>query len=722
MLQLVLLLATQQQPTLTTLNNLAQKKDVRALGRFSVGDGSEFQVLKGGAYDVGRFGWKAEALTMKGIGDFVVLTTPLTSEDIGELLFERVGNKLKLIDEQEKDGIRLVHHKVHVSFNPEKKGASLSDTVSAEITPNAHPFHVLRFSPCYKVSSITDGQKAVPFKQTGGIVMIPKQKPGKLTLFITYSATVDLPNYAGSITPNVITLTNDYWYPMANRMPSTYEISVVPPSSDWTVVAQGNYLGKETGVKQPGERFDMELPAVYWSLTVLKTKHVEEKFGKWTLQMWSPRVPVERMKLQPKLYAPIIQFYNDHFAPFPFDSYGALDSPTYGGGALEAYSYATYGGGLPDEDAHEPSHTWWGGIMPNTYLKSFWNESFADWSQGFYAREVPIGNNLERREMFKTVSMAEEDYNAAPLMKSGASIGAAASSLGYGKGALVLAMLEQLVGTDNLVACMKEWIAKHPKGEPAEWEQFESVVLAKLPQFKLQDFFNDWFRRPGYADVRLVSGKVQNGKFTGRLEWKGLKFRMPVEFWFENADGQRSLKTLDTKNVSDNGSFVLDGIDSKSKRVYFDPYHRALRTGDAPQFGSFGESISKFKLVRDAKHPEYLEEFQPSGASATLDSLDNKFLVGHPETMPQLKALCEKAGFIINGNQLTFDGTTIDLRQGAAVAVIDLGAGKQCAIGLGVCKMRPNIGNGYKGLVDDLGRALRGKVHFPESPSSALQL
>lgn len=723
MLQLVLLLAFRQQPSLDTLTDLAKKKDIAGLAKYSSGNGSEFRVLKGGAYDVGRFGWTAQSLQLAGVGDFVVLTTPLTSEDIGELLFERVGSKLKFIDEQEKDGLRLNHHKVSVSFRVADKQANLFDEISATVTPNDKKFHALRFSPCYKVSSITDGTKAVPFKQTGGIVMIPKQKPGALKLYVSYRAIVDLPNYAGSITPNVITLTNDYWYPMVNRMPATYEIAVTPPDSTWTVVAQGNHTGTTRGKgDEPTEHFDVKMPTIYWSLTVLKTKHVAEKFDGRTLQMWSPRVSEERMRLQPKLYAPIIKLFDATFAPFPFDSYGALDSPTYGGGALEAYSYATYGGGLPQEDPHEPSHTWWGGILPNTYLKSFWNESFADWSDGYFRREVPIGSNIERREMFQTVSLPAPDYNEAPLMNSGASIGAAASSLGYGKGALVLSMLEQLVGTDNLLGCMQDWIKNHPKGEPAEWEEFEGVVLKKLPQFNLKDFFDDWFRRPGYASVSLASGNFNVGRFGGKLGWNSPKFRMPLDFWFEDAKGNRVKKMLDTKDVDAQGNFTIEGIEIKPVRVYMDPYHRALRVGAAPKFDSFAELAGQFKVVRDPKHPEYLQEFEAVPLPANSDSLDRKFLIGHPSTMPQLAALCEKAGFAVKGDTVTFDGTTINLNEGAAVAIVNLGDGKQCAIGLGVCHMRPNLGIGYVGLVDNLGRALRGRVNFPAKTTTGLSL
>jgi hypothetical protein len=59
---------------------------------------------------------------------------------------------------------------------------------------------------------------------------------------------------------------------------------------------------------------------------------------------------------------------------------------------------------------------------------------------------------------------------------------------------------------------------------------------------------------------------------------------------------------------------------------------------------------------------------------------------------------------------LTYRGTTIDLRQGSALALIDLGNGKKCAIGLGKTLMPPNLGRAQVGITDELGRFLRGET------------
>jgi hypothetical protein len=197
---------------------------------------------------------------------------------------------------------------------------------------------------------------------------------------------------------------------------------------------------------------------------------------------------------------------------------------------------------------------------------------------------------------------------------------------------------------------------------------------------------------------------------------------MPIDLWFENKGGGRQVRILDTKTVDEEGRFSISIPDFKPSKVYFDPYQRSLRVGQAPEFHSFGELAPEFLVVRDSAHPEYLSEYAQAETGAKSGDFENKFFIGHPSTMPQMKELCVKAGFAVNGDLLTFQGTTINLNNAAAVAIIDLGNGKHCAIGLGKCLMEPNLGNAYVGVVDELGRMLRAKTRFPASPSSGLPM
>lgn len=714
MVTFLYLFAFQSQPSLDILNGYLKNRNISALQKLSAGDGKEFRVLAGGAYSVGQFGWKAVPL-----GDrHVVFTTPLTSEDIGELLFERVGEKLKYIPETQFDGLRLKNHNLKVKFTISKKEVDIQNEVDIEVKTSTSSFHVLRFSPCYQVSSLTDGKESIPFQQAGGIVMIPKRQTGKGKLNLTYKGKVDLPQYAGSITPNIASLTNDYWYPMCNRMPATYSITVYPPASDWKVVAQGDYLGKTTGEKEVGERYRMNLPAIYWSLTVGKLKYQSQNIDKRKFEVWSRNMSERGMKMQIALNAPILDYYETSFSRYPFTSWGSLDSPTYGGGALEAYSYATYGEGwLPDEDPHEPAHTWFGGILPNTYLKSFWNESFAVWCEGFYAREVGIGNTNERRQAFADFARPQKAYDEASLMESGVDIGAAAGALGYGKGGHVLSMLENLVGTKNLVETIQQWIREHPVGEPAEWEDFEKHCYRRMPQFNLKDFFDDWFRRPGVADVSLKNVKFSKGRLSGQITFAGPKFRMPLEIWLENKIGGRQRLFLDTQICDENGNFDVSTSNFTPNKVYLDPFLKSLRRDPKITEPKSFEAITRsYKVFRDSRQRDMCEVFT-SNTEKLPEDLSKTIIIGHPDTTPALKELCAKAGFAVNGEILTYKGTTINLKQAAAFAVVSLADGKQCAIGIGTCERVPKLGRATTGLVEKYGRFLRGETPFPTVPA-----
>ena len=70
--------------------------------------------------------------------------------------------------------------------------------------------------------------------------------------------------------------------------------------------------------------------------------------------------------------------------------------------------------------------------------------------------------------------------------------------------------------------------------------------------------------------------------------------------------------------------------------------------------------------------------------------------------------MCSRVGFKVDGDFLTYDGTTIDLREGAAFAIVDLGGGKTCGIGLGQTVLPPDPGAARLCVVDKYGRFLRG--------------
>ncbi len=398
---LLCMLIGQADPFLARLNALAQARDVGKLVTvLAPKQQNSFGIIKtNGAYDVGRMGWKVEALkSPTSAKKFVVFTTPMTSQDTGELVYERKGDKLTYIPETDPWGSKVVTHNFDVTFKIDEKKAVIHDDIVIQTTGAATEV-LMRFSPCYKVKSVkTTAGAALPFSQAGGVVLVKRQPGSTAPYAIDYEGIVNLPQYAATISDKEATLTNDYWYALLGRNPAPYAMTVHSPKG-WTVVGQGNLVDQKDTPEGRVTKFKMDLPVIYYSLSCAPYKVVTQTIEGRKLSIWSLRLKPDQMRLQPILYAPILRFY-EKFCPYPFEGYGALDSELYGGGALEAYSYATYGGGLPAEDAHEPAHTWWGGIINNTYLKSFWNESFAVFCEGLYDREVPIGESNDRRVAF----------------------------------------------------------------------------------------------------------------------------------------------------------------------------------------------------------------------------------------------------------------------------------------------------------------------------------
>jgi hypothetical protein len=382
-----------------------------------------------------------------------------------------------------------------------------------------------------------------------------------------------------------------------------------------------------------------------------------------------------------------------------------LESPGYGGGALEAYSYATYGGGFPEEDAHEPAHTWWGGILNNTYLGSFWNESFAVFSDGLYHRNAPIGSIEDRRLAFVSQGDPQRDYNDRAIEGSGAFAGPVGSSLGYGKGAKVLAMLEQLIGTEKMIATMKEWVSTD-HGKAVDWPDFERVAIRMNPERKLKSFFDDWLRKPGYADLLVDNVAYADGKVTFRVGFAGDSYRIPLEVMTITDGNSRHFSTVD---VTAPGTYSVAATE-KPSIVSFDPWLRVLRTIDASErTDNLARSLFRGNRYVDPAHTDYFGAVGGQAIKELPRSLDNLLIVGHPSTTPQMKELCEKVGFEVDGNKLTYRGTSIDLEHGGAAALVPLPGGGKCMIALGKMRVSPSFGIAKIAVFDGYGRMLRSE-------------
>jgi len=702
-------LSTRPHESIEGLDQLARTRNSSQLKSYLAPESTSKNIFSllttGGVYGVGRKGWHCEGLTDPTTStNYVVFTTPLTSEDIGDLLFKLTPGGLVYIPEDQTFGARFTKHDFDVRFDTATKIASIKD--QCELIRGSDGLTMFRLSPCYRMSSIESDEHPVEFHQAGGIVLMTLTA-GTHELKIAYSGKVDLPGYAGSIDDQEALFVDDYWYPMIARYPVPYSVTCHAPKG-WKVIGQGNLNEHKSLLNEEVYRYDMPLPVSIYSL--IAGNYREATFqGKRKIHVWSRTISDSKMQMLAQFYPDIIDFYSKIFKPYPFSSYGAVVSTPYGGGALEGYSFATYGS-LDGEDSHEPSHTWWGGMIPNTYLHSLWNESFADYCMELCAQGIGNGSGDEKYAAFCTHPSVHGDDGKTTIEGGGAFSGSVASYLGYGKGSYVLMMLDDEIGRDKVIQCMRQWLSEHDPKLPGEWQDFENVV-EEVEGKNFDWFMQQWLRRPGYPNLQISNVKKQGNRINFTAKFAGPTYREKMPILIVSSAGIRTFENIEIPAEQSSNLSVAAPMDASL--ISFDPYRQLLRKINpnenpisASSFWSTAQRVS-YGAPGDAYQGLHLDAFSTN--LAQLRGIAIYIDISKLDTTTA-KKLISKAGFRVSGTKLNWKNTTIDLTNEGARALIPLGSNGYTMIELGNPAFLPLTGDAQIALYNHLGKFLAGET------------
>jgi aminopeptidase N len=460
------------------------------------------------------------------------------------------------IPETDTGGFRMRDHDLHVTLDVPHKAAQITDLVRIERTAADVPdFALLRLSQDFHVTKLAlegpDGA-AVPFQQVGGLLAFTPPAAKTFSLFLQYAGVVE---HQGSdyITANEATL-DSYWYPHIARLPATAAVTVtVPPG--WEAIA-------------PGERIK-EQRAADGSLTVTYRNQVPVSFltldaGRYTITrrvvknrtlstyFLKPDAALSRRCLDQLEHA--LTFYEAHFGPFPYTRYAIVQTEGAFTGALEAYSFATFGPHtLPSSIAHELSHTWWGGLIPCTYTHAMWNEAFAEYSDALFQRLAEAGQAHPDGIIHPQRPVLTPSLFPIPIARASDSSDDAQCASAYGKGPRVLRALEAQLGQETMLRCLTAFVATHSRSAPAEWSDFEAVVRQVTGQ-DYHWFFTQWLERPGLPAVWLADVTAQpagNGQIlvTGEIRQDNNAYRLSMPLALELRDGSRVTQTVEVQEA-----------------------------------------------------------------------------------------------------------------------------------------------------------------------------
>ncbi len=582
------------------------------------------------------------------------------------------------IPEQETYGFRIRDHQLEIKFDLAQHRATCADTLTIDRQRADAEVMQLRISADFVIDDIKFNGNDLPFTQCGGILYTIAPAGEHFNLAVRYHGVAAHNN--GFIVSNYIgedeILLTAYWYPIIARLPAANRITATVPKS-WSVISQGNLISHSENGNENVFTYRMDLPNSFFSFDAGPYQVYEKTAQNRAYRVYLLKPAADRAEKQLELVDDSFRLFEKLWGQYPYDHYALVETGLNMQGALEAYTFATYGKGLiPSSNPHEWAHTWWGGFAGCTYLEDSWNEVFASYAEDLaYRRDArqPAAQALLDRIYWRRVpANLEKQFPVTALAENRDGPDFASLILSYSKGPLVMQNLEETIGFDRLMKAMRLFREAQPLGETRNWHDFERAVN----QVTGEDYhwwFAQWINRPGLPSLHWqnVVMKRENDDYSveADLTQDGEPYRLNVPVLLITTSGERI-----NSNIAIDSARAHLKMSAKSLplRLIFDPELRLPRhTTDQEKPFSAAISLSYFEATGATiiARPEYRESAKQLAANiksavikdaAQLTTADlkesNLIFIGDPAPTPLLAEIIKISPFQSNANAVNFHG------------------------------------------------------------------
>ncbi|MDE2125818.1 MAG: hypothetical protein KGJ62_04445 [Armatimonadetes bacterium] len=428
--------------------------------------------------------------------------------------------------EGDRTGYRLIHHSMAITINPDAASLKADDTVDVVANKPVTPLPLdglvlMHIQDGYNVDSAGQNGKPIWFAQAGGVLVVrlaapppasvaaPNDRP-TAQIQLTWEGRA-IQNRLDFIHPDEACISG-YWMPQVGRLPVTADVTVNVPAG-YSALTQGVLTRKVATNGGEAFYFENHLPVSVYSLDVARYLRITAPpaAGRpFTVNVdylhAGDRALAER-SLQTAIHA--LTFYNANFAPFPYPAYSVVISDRFAE-SLEGYSMTTVGrGDAPTVLPHEISHTWWGGIVPCTYLHDIWNEAMATYSDGLFERMNHSTEGMQQQtEPSILGSGMLENTGSVALGNSHDPLDVTQDIVGYFKGAAVMETLEGMIGQPAAIRVLQQIVKQHVPYEAATWQNVVQATATVAGQ-QWRSFFGAWLSGNTLPQLRLADVKVE---------------------------------------------------------------------------------------------------------------------------------------------------------------------------------------------------------------------
>ncbi len=256
---------------------------------------------------------------------------------------------------------------------------------------------------------------------------------------------------------------------------------------------------------------------------------------------------------------PILRFFEENLGPYPYEKLANVQSTTRYGGMENAsaifYSEEAVADGEDDTSllAHEIAHQWYGNTVTEADWPHLWlSEGVATYLTGLYLEHAQGPDRLAQymRDARQSVVRFHEQNPETPLVDTTyTDPNELLTANPYQKGAWVLHMLRQEVGTDTFWDGMRAYYDRY-RNRNASTADFRRVMEDVSGQ-ALGWFFAQWTRRAGHP---VVEGTWRYDEAAGacavtlRQVQEGAPFRVPVTVSLSGTGGQTTTLSLNSRS------------------------------------------------------------------------------------------------------------------------------------------------------------------------------
>ena len=291
-----------------------------------------------------------------------------------------------------------------------------------------------------------------------------------------------------------------------------------------------------------------------------------------------------------------IEFFDEYFdTPYPLPKSDHVALPDFSSGAMENWGLITYReiALLADPKttsisskryiatvvAHELSHQWFGNLVTMKWWNNLWlNESFAtlmeyiavdalhpEWDiwLDFASHESIMALRRDAIDGVQSVQIDVNHPDEISTLFDGAIV--------YAKGARLLRMLQQYIGTEAFQAGLKSYFTRFAYANTEGNDLWDELTAASGKD--ITEFMNTWISQPGYPVVHVTEkGLTQEQFFVGPHE--SSKKLWPIPLNASDGDIPALLKTAELDisladderlNIGDTAHFI----------THYEPVHLA---------------------------------------------------------------------------------------------------------------------------------------------------